>query len=153
VTAVTAGQILLIYREDRSSEVTNMFKRISVTLSLFALLLVAQAATAAEAGIQITFSDREISVIRAYYSEQHVQPVAKGKGKGQKSLPPGIAKNLQRGKSLPPGIAKQVLPTGLVDLLPPPPGGYERIEVAGKVLLVEIATQVIHDVLEALILG
>ena len=68
-------------------------------------------------------------------------------------LPPGIAKNLQRGKPLPPGIAKQVLPSGLIAQLPPPPKGFERIEVAGKVLLVEIATQVIHDVLEDIILG
>ena len=29
---------------------------------------------------------------------------------------------------------------------------FERIEVAGKILLVEIATQVIHDVLEDVIL-
>jgi hypothetical protein len=32
--------------------------------------------------------------------------------------------------------------------LPPAPHGYERIIAAGKVLLVEIATQVIHDILE-----
>jgi len=38
-------------------------------------------------------------------------------------------------------------------LLPPAPHGFERIEIAGKVLLVEIATQVIHDVLEDVILG
>jgi hypothetical protein len=31
--------------------------------------------------------------------------------------------------------------------LPPLPAGYERIIVAGKILLVEIATQVVHDVL------
>lgn len=139
------------YREGRSIEVRNMFNRISGVLSLCALLLLSQPAAAAEAGIQVTFSDREISVIRAYYTEQFSQPVVRTKGR--KSLPPGIAKNLQRGKSLPPGIAKQVLPTGLIDLLPPPPRGYERLEVAGKVLLIEVATQVIHDVLEDLILG
>jgi hypothetical protein len=31
--------------------------------------------------------------------------------------------------------------------LPPLPDGYERVVVAGKILLVEIATQVVHDVL------
>ena len=31
--------------------------------------------------------------------------------------------------------------------LPPAPAGYERIVVAGKVLLVEVATQIVHDVL------
>ncbi len=63
-------------------------------------------------------------------------------------MPPGIEKNLARGKALPPGIAKQVLPDGLLKRLPPAPHGYERILVSGRVLLVEIATQVIHDVLE-----
>jgi hypothetical protein len=45
------------------------------------------------------------------------------------------------------------LPSGLVKQLPPAPDGYERIAVAGKVLLVEIATQVIRDVLEEAVLG
>ena len=114
---------------------------------------------AGEVGISVEFSDNEISVISAYYRDHSRTYSQKGNGKngngnskGQKTLPPGIAKNLQRGKSLPPGIAKQVLPTDLVDLLPAPPRGFERIEVDGKVLLVEIAAQVIHDVLEDLIL-
>ena len=107
-------------------------------------------------GVQVGFSDGEISIIRAWYSDHKSgasKVKGKGNGRGGKSLPPGIAKNLQRGKPLPPGIAKQVLPSGLVALLPPPPKGFERIEVAGKVLLVEVATQVIHDVLEDVILG
>ena len=32
-------------------------------------------------------------------------------------------------------------------------GGYERVELAGRILLVEVATQVIRDVLEDLVLG
>jgi Ni/Co efflux regulator RcnB len=67
-------------------------------------------------------------------------------------LPPGIAKNLARGKPLPPGIAKQQLPDGLVHALPAPPRGYERIVVDGKVLLVDMATQVIHDILTDIVL-
>jgi len=55
--------------------------------------------------------------------------------------------NLQRGKPLPPGIAKQQLPDSLLRRLPPVPRGYERVVVDGKVLLIEIATQVIRDVL------
>jgi Ni/Co efflux regulator RcnB len=55
--------------------------------------------------------------------------------------------NLQRGKPLPPGIAKQQLPDSLLRRLPRVPSGYERVVVDGKVLLVEIATPVIRDVL------
>ena len=56
-----------------------------------------------------------------------------------------------KGGWLPPGIAKQQLPADLARRLPPVPSGYERVVVDGRVLLVEIATQVIHDVLEDLI--
>ena len=126
------------------------------TIAALALLAFSSPAAAAEIGVQVGFSDGEISIIRAYYRDHASSPgKTKGKGNGRsgKGLPPGIAKNLQRGKPLPPGIAKQVLPSGLISQLPPPPKGFERIEVAGKVLLVEIATQVIHDVLEDVILG
>jgi len=67
-------------------------------------------------------------------------------------LPPGIAKNLARGKPLPPGIAKQYLPDSLVIALPAPPRGFERVVVDGKILLVEVATRVIHDILTDAIL-
>lgn len=63
------------------------------------------------------------------------------------SLPPGIAKKLARGGRLPPGIAKQRLPTALEAQLPPVPAGYERVVVDGRILLVEIASQIIHDAL------
>ena len=104
-------------------------------------------AGAAEFGIGVEFSDDEIRIISAWYRD-HGGSSYQGGGKGKhKGLPPGIAKNLQRGKPLPPGIAKQHLPSGLVSALPAPPRGYERVIVDGRVLLVEIATQVIHDVL------
>jgi hypothetical protein len=92
-------------------------------------------------GVEVVFSEDEIRIIRAYY-ETHSTDSRKGKG-----LPPGIAKNLARGKPLPPGIAKQFLPYDLRRELPPPPDGYERIVVAGKVLLVELATQIVRDIL------
>jgi Ni/Co efflux regulator RcnB len=101
------------------------------------------------AGAQVVFSESEIKTIRAYY-EGHGSGHAAGKGKGKhkhKSLPPGIAKNLARGKPLPPGIAKRSLPYDLTRQLPRPRSGYEIIVVAGKVLLIEVATQIVRDVL------
>ena len=122
-----------------------MFRTAFTALFALALLALGSPAAAGEIGVQVGFSDGEISIIRAYYRD-HSPSSGKGNGMGRggKSLPPGIAKNLQRGKPLPPGIAKQVLPSGLIAQLPPAPRGFERIEVAGKVLLVEIATQVIQ---------
>ena len=104
-----------------------------------------QTALTADFGVSVVFSDEEISIISAWYREHNS---GGGKhGKKSKGLPPGIARNLQRGKPLPPGIAKQHLPHDLDVLLPHPPHGYERVIVDGRVLLVDAATWVIHDIL------
>jgi hypothetical protein len=109
----------------------------------FALVVcLAAGAAADERAVSVVFSPDEIRIIGTYYQEA-ATPVPRRAGR----LPRGIAKNLARGKSLPPGIAKQQLPVALTSRLPPPPAGHERIVVAGKVLLVEIATQVVRDVL------
>ena len=105
----------------------------------------------ADVGIGVEFSEDEIRIIAAWYRENGDRSRGQGGGK-KKGLSPGIAKNLARGKSLPPGIARQSLPAGLSAALPTPPRGFERVVVDGRVLLVEIATQVIHDVLTDVVL-
>ena len=124
----------------------NMFRILFSTLVAAVLLAGCTQTAVAEFSAHAVFSSREAAIILEYYRGHDSQQ--RRKGKGLKSLPPGIAKNLRRGKPLPPGIAKQVLPAGLIDLLPPAPRGFERIHLNGRVLLVEIATQVIHDMLE-----
>jgi hypothetical protein len=103
---------------------------------------------AAVADVSVVFSKDEIAIIHDYYA-QHSRDDGNAKQKKQKNkgLPPGIAKNLARGKPLPPGIAKQQLPNDLLRQLPPVHNGYERVIIDGRVLLVDVATQVIHDVL------
>lgn len=94
-------------------------------------------------------SAADAQLIRDYYAGS--KP---GKGRGKKGgLPPGIAKNLRRGKPLPPGIAKQHLPQDLLSRLPRAADGFEYVIVAGKLLLVEIATQVIREVLLEAVFG
>jgi hypothetical protein len=114
-----------------------------------------QPALAGDAGVDVVFTQDEIRIISAWYQDHDQYPSQNAKNKkGGKSraLPPGIAKNLARGKPLPPGIAMQQLPSELSAALPPAPGGYKRVIVDGKVLLVEIATQVVHDVLSDAVL-
>jgi hypothetical protein len=118
--------------------------------SLLLAFLVQTPAAAADFDVSIRFSSKEISLIHEFYRSDRADK--KGGKKGAKPLPPGIAKNLARGKPLPPGIAKQALPQSLVVQLPPVADGYERVIVAGKILLVEIATQVVHDILTDIIL-
>ena len=67
-------------------------------------------------------------------------------GSGVEALPPGIRRRLERGKPLPPGIAKRTAPPELQSRLALP-AGFEIIEVGLDVLLVEVATNIIHDVL------
>jgi len=124
------------------------------TLIATLILFAAVPATAADLTVTARFSDRQRELIVSYSHEhstatvdEHGDKGHKGKSK-QKGLPPGIAMNLERGKSLPPGIAKNRLPPTLVQQLPPPPKGHEIVVVDGRVLLVEIATQIIHDKLE-----
>ena len=116
----------------------------AIVLSALVLPFLAPAA-AADLDVSIRFSSNEISVIHKFFRNYEVDK--KGGKKGSKPLPPGIAKNLARGKPLPPGIAKRALPNDLLVRLPPVADGYERIIVSGKILLVEIATQVVHDIL------
>jgi hypothetical protein len=61
------------------------------------------------------------------------------------ALPPGIQKNLARGKPLPPGIAKK-LDGRLIGRLPRY-DGYEWQQVGTDLILVAIATGLIHEVL------
>ncbi len=128
-----------------------------IMLTLGLIILAAGLATPAQAeqSLAVAFSPDEIRIIADWYRDHGSPSQRPGKAKGKKAggLPPGIARNLARGKPLPPGIAKQYLPDDLVRLLPPPPRGYERIIVDGKILLVEVATRVIHDVLVDIVFG
>ncbi|WP_339614531.1 anti-virulence regulator CigR family protein [uncultured Parvibaculum sp.] len=90
-----------------------------------------------DASINVRFSTSEADIIRNYFGAHPAET---------KPLPPGIARNLQRGKPLPPGIAKRYLPSTLKAQLPAR-DGYERLLVGNDVLLVKAATGIIVDVL------
>lgn len=107
---------------------------------------------APQGGSAVVFSAEDIQIIRAYYQTDAYTNNRKGKGK-TKGLPPGIAKNLQRGKPLPPGIAKRALPYELRSRLSRPPAGHDRFVVAGKILLVELGTQIVRDILTDIAFG
>jgi hypothetical protein len=93
-------------------------------------------AVTAAASITLT-KDMQVE-IRDWYARQPIGNV--------EALPPGIRKRLARGKPLPPGIAKKVAPDGLRSGLQLP-AGYQIFEVGLDVLLVEVATSIVHDIL------
>lgn len=90
------------------------------------------------AAVQVEISATMESRVREFYSSR---PVA-----GAESLPPGIRRNLERGKPLPPGIAKKAVPADLRSRVEVR-DGFELVEVGLDVFLVEVATNIVHDVL------
>lgn len=101
----------------------------------------ADVAAAAAAGAVLAgalLSDKDRATILDYYEHRHARVTA---------LPPGIAKNLERGKPLPPGIAKRGVPPTLSRRLSIP-AGYELQTVGADVLLIEIGTRIIADILK-----
>ncbi len=116
------------------------------------------AARDATAQLEITFSLKDKQVIASFYGGGGGGGGGGGKpgkgnkggkgGKGNKGIPPGLA---MRGGALPPGIAKRQLPSTLLTQLPAPPQGYERVIVDNDILLINIATQIVHDVLSDII--
>ncbi len=95
-------------------------------------------ATTTLLGVDVTLTADMRAQIQSYYA---AHPVADAQ-----SLPPGIRRNLARGKPLPPGIAKKVAPPELASRVRLR-DGYALVEVGLDVFLVEVATNVIHDVL------
>ncbi|MFD2263389.1 anti-virulence regulator CigR family protein [Lacibacterium aquatile] len=91
--------------------------------------------------LDIRFGADEAKIITDYYRSQ---PAGK-------PLPPGIAKNLARGKPLPPGIAKRYLPGDLLGRLPHRDDRYLRIVAGRDVLLIEVGSGLILDVLRGVL--
>ena len=118
-------------------------------------------------GVHAAFHELERQLIYKYFDEHDARfdshdsdyannspaakkPKNKGKNKG---LPPGIQQKLARGGVLPPGIAKRNLPNDLNRQLAPPPDGYERLVVGNDVILAEINTGIIADILTDAVIG
>lgn len=117
------------------------------------------------AGVKASFEELERQMIYKYFGEhkeyvqvhEHEYEDEGRSGKGtkhkKKGLPPGIAMKLERGGTMPPGIAKKYLPDDLEKRLPPVPQGYERRMVDNDIVLVEINTGRIADIITDALLG
>ena len=114
-------------------------------------------------GISAAFEEFERQMIYKYfdanpyhgyhdYDDHKSRKSKKNKGNG-KGLPPGIEMKLERGGTMPPGIAKRYLPADLERDLPPVPHGYERSIVGNDVVLVEVDTGKIADIIAGVIVG
>lgn len=93
--------------------------------------------------VEVAFSDRDRSLIREYY-HRHLPP---GLAK-RSSLPPGLQKQVQRRGHLPPGLEGKRLPHELEMQLSSLPEGYVRLRVGVDVVLMNMHTYVVVDVVE-----
>ncbi|MEX0814383.1 MAG: hypothetical protein WD014_01795 [Dongiaceae bacterium] len=112
----------------------------------------------------LVLTEIEKRIIRDYYRgapDGHDDGAGGQKGAKDKSglppglakkdtLPPGLAMQLERNGTLPPGLAKRGLPDDLRARLPRRPWGQNLVIVDDKVLLIERATDLILDVLDAM---
>ncbi len=103
------------------------------------------AAIVPAANAQLGFDARARILIQDYYRSN---PSRLPSGLAKKDEhPSGAQQRLERNGRLPPGIEQQSLPPALARQLPPLPRGYDRVIVGQDVVLVEVSTRTVVDVL------
>ncbi len=93
--------------------------------------------------VGIVFSDHERRAIYEHYGVSY--------GGTAKGLPPGQQKRLAKGKPMPPGIAKKHLPTSLDQRLGVPGSGTARVIIGNDVVLIQVSTGLVLDVIAGVI--
>jgi hypothetical protein len=91
----------------------------------------------ADAYDALIFSEHDQRLIRAYFRPRGGRGLPPGLAKRNGNLPPGLEKQMRRNGTLPPGLQKRVepFPMDLSRRLPRLPGGYSRVIVEGRALI------------------
>jgi hypothetical protein len=95
------------------------------------------------------FGPEQEHLIRVWFSSQYNRRnLPPGLAK-RDSLPPGLERQLQRNGTLPPGLQRRMesLPFALEEQLPPLSRGVRRVIVGSNVILIEVSTSRILDLL------
>ncbi len=95
--------------------------------------------------MSVEFSDHDRNLIRKYYKKKH-KKMPPGLAK-KKKLPPGLQKQLARKGKLPPGLQGRYLPGDLERRLPRLPGGYVRQRIGDDIVIIEVMTRIIVDII------
>ena len=99
--------------------------------------------------IDVVFGDQDRRVIHDYYQGHKAKGLPPGLAKRGK-LPPGIAKQLARADRLPPDVHGRRLPRDLERRLPRLPDGYVRVRIGTDIVLLDVATRVVVDVVHVM---
>ncbi len=93
----------------------------------------------------ITAAERVL--IGDYVRQAKASPQGLPSGLAGRPLSPGLQKHIDRTGRLPPGLEKRRLPSGLLGQLPPRTGQDYRV-VGNDIVLIEIATGLILDIIQ-----
>jgi Ni/Co efflux regulator RcnB len=96
------------------------------------------------ASVIFSANDRE-KIISHYKSGRGNKKLPPGLAKKQE-LPPGLQKHIKKHGKLPPGLEEKRLPDTLERTLARLPEGYVRMKVGGDVVLMNEKTRVVFDV-------
>ena len=98
---------------------------------------------------QLLFNDQHRVQIRDYYYEQErLGKCPPGLAKKRKGcMPPGQAKKWTIGQRFPSGVPHNNLPPDLLYRLGQPPAGYGYVQSASDILMLNLATGVISDII------
>ena len=94
--------------------------------------------------VSVYFSDHDRSEIHSYYAGRRLPP---GLAKRNR-LPPGLERQLERKGTLPHGLQSRELPGDLEKRLSPLPRGYVRLQVGTSILIKNVRTNVIVDIIK-----
>jgi len=92
----------------------------------------------------LVFSPHDQEVIRGYFLA-NTSNLPPGLAKRGGNLPPGLEKHLERDGTLPPGLQKRVepFPASLEQRLPRLPGGYSRVILGGRALILDRGNKIL----------
>lgn len=92
------------------------------------------------------FSEADRRIILRYY-ETNGEGLPPGLAKRGGHLPPGLERHLERDGTLPPGLQKRLepLPVELDRQLRPLPGGYVRVVLDGRVLILDAQNRILDQ--------
>lgn len=112
----------------------------------------AAAQPAPQVSIGNYFQEAQRQAVSSYYGKQqaagHCPPGLAKKNNG--CLPPGQAKQWQRGQVLPATVVRYPVPPEVLRRIGNPPPGYQFIRVANDILLIAVGSQMVVDAIEDL---
>lgn len=100
------------------------------------------------------FNDEHRTYVRQYYSQHYGDGRRCPPGLAKKNngcLPPGQARKWNVGEPIPRGVTVYSVPQPVLVHLPPPPYGYRYARIGGDIVLVQVQTNVIVDIIQALL--